>query len=58
MTQKTAYRPTPTNPTSPAEQPAASTTVADIDDLLDQIDECLEENVLEVLRTFVNRGGE
>jgi ubiquitin-like protein Pup len=58
MPQKTAYRPTPTNPNTPADQPAASTTVADIDDLLDQIDECLEENVLEVLRTFVNRGGQ
>jgi ubiquitin-like protein Pup len=59
MPQKsTAYRPTPNSPTSPADQPAATTIVDDIDALLDDIDECLEENVLEVVRRFVQKGGE
>lgn len=58
MPQKTAYRPTPTNPNVAAPQPSGSTTVDDIDTILDEIDSVLEENVLEVLRTFVNRGGQ
>jgi ubiquitin-like protein Pup len=33
-------------------------TVAEIDDLLDEIDAVLEENVLEVLVQFVQKGGE
>jgi ubiquitin-like protein Pup len=59
MPQKsTAYRPTPNSPTSPADQPAATTTVDDIDALLDDIDECLEENALEVIRAYTQRGGQ
>lgn len=58
MPQKTAYRPTPTNPATDAAQPAASTTIADLDELLDDIDAVLEENALEVLRTYVQRGGQ
>lgn len=59
MPQKTAsYRPTPTSPTAPADQPSASTTVEDIDELLDDIDAVLEENALEVVRTYTQRGGQ
>ena len=33
-------------------------TVKDIDDLLDEIDACLEENVLEVVTRFIQKGGQ
>ncbi len=33
-------------------------TVDEIDDLLDEIDSVLEENALEVVRCFVQRGGQ
>jgi ubiquitin-like protein Pup len=55
---RTAYRPTPTNPPPAAPQPSGSTTVQDSDDLLDEIDACLEENALEVVRAFHQRGGQ
>lgn len=60
MPQKTAYRPTPTNPTTPAAAPARTegTTVEDIDELLDDIDAVLEENALEVVRSYRQRGGQ
>jgi ubiquitin-like protein Pup len=57
--QKTAYRPTPTSPTThstPAQ--TEGTTVEDIDELLDDIDAVLEENALEVVRAYRQRGGE
>ena len=56
--QRTAYRPTPTNPNTVAPQPSSSTTVEDIDDLLDDIDAVLEENALEVVRAYHQRGGQ
>jgi ubiquitin-like protein Pup len=59
MPQETAYRPTPTNPTEHADpQAAATTAVQDTDEMLDDIDACLEENALEVVRTYVARGGQ
>jgi ubiquitin-like protein Pup len=58
MPQKSAYRPTPKSPTRPADQPAATTTVADVDDLLNEIDSVLEENALEVVRAYVQKNGE
>ncbi len=61
MPQKAAYRPTPTNPNTPAEpQPAASMSkIAEhTDELLDDIDACLEENALEVVRAYVQRSGQ
>ena len=33
-------------------------TVQEIDDLLDEIDSVLEENVLEVVTRFIQKGGE
>lgn len=33
-------------------------TLECIDDLLDEIDACLEENVLEILVTFIQKGGQ
>jgi ubiquitin-like protein Pup len=59
MAQKTGYRPTPANPTTtethaPSERPASD----DSDVFLDEIDAVLEENELEVLRAFVQRGGQ
>lgn len=41
-----------------ASQRDRSDLVEHSDEILDEIDACLEENVLEVLRTFVNRGGQ
>lgn len=61
MPQETkVYRPTPTNPTKtePQPQPSATDLVEEIDDFLDEVDTCLEENALETLRTFVQRGGQ
>ncbi len=42
------------------EAPAAndSTLAADLDDLLDEIDEVLEENAEEFVRSYVQKGGE
>jgi ubiquitin-like protein Pup len=59
MPQKTAYRPTPTNPTTTDEQAASPSKVIEhTDELLDEIDACIEENVLEVLHTYIQKGGE
>lgn len=59
MAQKTAYRPTPTNPTTTATPTQADgTTIQDIDELLDAIDAVLEKNALEVVRAYVQRSGE
>jgi ubiquitin-like protein Pup len=56
--QTTGYRPTPTNPTTPAEPVAQSAAIEDLDDFLDEVDDLLEENALEVLRAYVQRGGQ
>ena len=59
MPQKAAYRPTPTNPTTHAEpQPTDSTAAQDADAFLDEVDSVLEDNALEVVRTFVQRSGQ
>lgn len=59
MAQKqTAYRPIPTNPNTPAVPAVRDTAIEDLDDFLDDIDACLEENELEVVRAFVQRGGQ
>jgi len=59
MAQRIAYRPTPTNPTTHAEPQPDEVAASDgTDELLDDIDACLEENALEVVRKFVNRGGQ
>jgi len=58
MPQTTVYRPTPTNPTTTDTHPTGRATVEESDDLLDEIDSVLEENALEVTRTYVQRGGE
>lgn len=59
MPQKTAYRPTPTNPNAPAAPTATPSEVVEhTDELLDDIDACLETNELEVLRAFVQKGGQ
>lgn len=59
MAQKqTAYRPIPTNPNMPAVPAVRETAIEDLDDFLDEIDDLLEENALEVLQTFVQRGGQ
>lgn len=41
-----------------APPPTPAVTVTDIDDLLDEIDAVLEENVIEVLRQYVQKGGQ
>lgn len=58
MAQKTAYRPTPTNPNVPADQPAAtSSAIEDLDDFLDEVDAILiEEEAFAV--NFRQRGGQ
>ena len=57
--QRTAYRPTPTSPaTAATPESKTTTTVEDIDDLLDDIDACLETNALEVVRAYQQRGGQ
>lgn len=57
--QTTVYRPTPTNPNMPADQPATTTTaIEDLDDFLDEVDDLLETNALEVVRAYHQRGGE
>jgi ubiquitin-like protein Pup len=38
--------------------PADRSTIADIDDLLDEIDSVLEENAEEFVRNYVQKGGE
>lgn len=58
MSQQTAYRPTPASPTAPTTQPAASVASDGTDEMLDDIDACLEENALEVTQAFVQRGGQ
>lgn len=59
MPQKTSsYQPTPTNPNVPAVPATRDTAIEDLDDFLDDIDACLEENELEVVRAFVQRGGQ
>lgn len=58
MPQKTAYRPTPTNPNVAAPSQTEGTTVDDIDAVLDDIDAVLEENALEVVRAYHQRGGQ
>ena len=59
MPQKTAYRPTPTNPNTPAEpQVRESAAIEDVDDFLDEVDDLLETNALETVRTYVQRGGQ
>ena len=58
MAQKTAYRPTPTSPTTAAPPATSSAAVEHTDELLDEIDSVLEINALEVVRTYVQRGGE
>ena len=56
--QKTAYRPTPTNPNTPAEPQVREQHDVDLDDFMDEIDAMLEENALEVVRAYHQRGGE
>jgi ubiquitin-like protein Pup len=58
MPQQTkAYRPTPASPTTTAE-PQPSVPATETDELLDDIDACLEANALETVRVFVQRGGQ
>ena len=38
--------------------PTESAAIADLDDLLDEIDEILEENAEEFVRSYVQKGGE
>lgn len=58
MPQKTAYRPTPTNPNIPADQPADSkTAIEDLDDFLDEIDDLLTQEE-EFAVAYKQKGGE
>lgn len=58
MPQTKTYRPTPTNPTETAPTKTEGTSVEDIDELLDDIDSVLEENALEVVHAYRQRGGQ
>ncbi|MGA3215919.1 MAG: ubiquitin-like protein Pup [Acidimicrobiales bacterium] len=57
-------RPTTSRETTTAEEEAPATTErgdrlkAEIDDLLDEIDEVLENNAEEFVRNYVQKGGE
>ena len=54
--QQTAYRPTPTNPTSHEPKPTSS-AIEDLDDFLDEVDAILiEEETFAV--NFRQKGGE
>jgi ubiquitin-like protein Pup len=58
MAQTSAYRPTPTNPTTTDTHPTGREASDDTDAVLDDIDSVLEENALEVTRAYVQRGGQ
>ncbi len=45
-------------PVSPAVAERGEKLKADLDDLLDEIDEVLEENAEEFVRSYVQKGGE
>lgn len=54
-------KPQPTRPNTTyatATRTSAAPIVEEADDWLDAIDEALEENVLEVVRTFRQKGGQ
>ena len=58
MAQKTAYRPTPTNPNVPA--PAAETrasAIEDLDDFLDEVDDILDQEQAFAIN-YRQRGGQ
>lgn len=59
MPQKTAsYRPTPTNPNTPADQPAATTAaIEDLDDFLDEVDDLLDQEEAFAV-SYRQKGGE
>lgn len=58
MPQKTAYRPTPTNPNVAADQPAAtSSAIEDLDDFLDEVDDILQQEEAFAI-TYRQRGGQ
>jgi ubiquitin-like protein Pup len=60
MPQTTAYRSTPTNPTTTTASSAQSgaVTIEHTDEFLDEVDAVLEENALEVVRSYVQRPGQ
>jgi ubiquitin-like protein Pup len=58
MPQKTAYRPTPNSPTTPAAPQVRESAIEDLDDFLDEVDDLLETNALEVVRAYTQRGGQ
>lgn len=55
-TSQPTRRPPSTKPIAPAIHD--TTLVDEMDELLDAIDECLEENALEVTRRFRQKGGQ
>lgn len=53
-----AYRPTPTNPNVPADQPATTATaIEDLDDFMNEIDDLLTQEE-EFAVDFRQRGGQ
>ena len=43
---------------APQEQKAEETTASDVDELLDEIDQVLEINAEEFVRSYIQKGGE
>lgn len=51
-------KPTKDKEAAPQEEKAAETTTSDVDELLDEIDEVLEINAEEFVRSYIQKGGE
>jgi ubiquitin-like protein Pup len=47
-----------TDESQPDEQPKDEARTQDVDDLLDEIDEVLEDNAEEFVRSYVQKGGQ
>lgn len=58
MAQAKAHRTRPNTTYATAEESTPGVTVEDFDKLLEDIDEILEENVIEVVRLYRQKGGE
>ncbi|MQA98894.1 MAG: ubiquitin-like protein Pup [Actinobacteria bacterium] len=51
-------KPTKEEEAAPQEEKAAETEASDVDDLLDEIDEVLEINAEEFVRSYIQKGGQ
>jgi ubiquitin-like protein Pup len=56
--QKRKPRPQDSDETVAEDQPKSEARTQDVDDLLDEIDEVLEDNAEEFVRSYVQKGGQ